>query len=248
MRPVHRKDINLNMIIGRGLLANALRELDEERYLFYVNGISNSLIENIQEDNFEMKEITAIAGKNYDKTFVYFSTIQLNSKENYNRPYVIHKIKMEELVKRLFPDYMIIRTSNIIGNNPWNYHTLFNYLYNSLKEQRKINIIESASRNILDVKHFMKLLNHYIIYYKKENTTVNIVNSISYSMFEILSMFEKIFETKFIKDNVEIKIAKFEAPCLFSAQLIKECGIGLDNYLEGVIKKYYPPFTTDQAV
>jgi hypothetical protein len=125
---------------------------------------------------------------------------------------------------------------------------LFNYLYNSLKEEKKIRVIESAARNILDVEHFMKLVNHYIVHYKKEPATVNIVNSLSYQMFEILSMFEKIFETKFMKDNAEITIAKFEAPCLFSAQLIKECSIGLDNYLEDVIKKYYPPFTTDQAV
>lgn len=236
------------MIIGRGLLANALRELDQESYLFYVNGISNSVIENIREDNFEMNEIIAIAGKNYDKTFVYFSTIQLNSKENLERPYVIHKIKMEESVKRLFPDYVIIRTSNIIGKNPWNTHTLFNYLYNSLKDGRKISAVESAVRNILDVEHFMKLVNHYIVHYKKEPATVNIVNSLSYPMFEILLEFEKIFETKFMKDNSKIKIAKFEAPCLFSAQLIKECSIELNNYLADVIKKYYPPFTASQSV
>src|SRR5690242_5688097 len=155
------------MIIGRGLLANALREIDQETYLFYVNGISNSVIKNIQENNFELNEIMSIAKKNHGKTFVYFSTIQLNSKDNYERTYVIHKIKMEELVKRLFPDYIIIRTSNIIGKNPWNTHTLFNYLYNSLKEEKQIRVIDSASRNILDVDHFIKLTNHYLIHYKK---------------------------------------------------------------------------------
>jgi dTDP-4-dehydrorhamnose reductase len=155
---------------------------------------------------------------------------------------------MEELVKQLFPDYAIIRTSNIIGNNPWNTHTLFNYLYNSLIEQKRINVVESASRNILDVEHFIKLVNHYIIHYKKESATVNIVNPLSYQMFEILSAFEKIFEIKFMRDKAKIKIAKFEAPCLFSAQLIKECGIELNNYLADAIKKYYPPFTTGQPV
>ncbi len=236
------------MIVGRGLLATALKEIDKKDIVFYANGVSDSTIKSVTDGNFEEKEIECIAQKKRARIFIYFSTIQVNASENFERPYVIHKIKMEELVRQLFPDFIIIRTSNLIGNNPWNRHTLFNYLYNSLKEQRRINIIESASRNILDVEHFMKLLNHYMIYYKKENSTVNIVNPVSYSMFEILSMFEKIFETKFIKDNAEIKVAKFEAPCLFSAQLIKECGIGLDNYLEDVIKKYYPPFTTGRLV
>ena len=236
------------MIIGRGLLANALRELDQESYLFYVNGISNSVIESIQEDNFEMNEIIAIARENYDKTFVYFSTIQVNAAENMERPYVIHKIKMEELIKRLFPDYVIIRTSNIVGNNPWNNHTLFNYLYYSLKEEKKISVVDSASRNILDVDHFIKLVDHYIIHYKKGSATLNIVNSLSYRMFEIVSEFEKIFETKFIKGNAGIKVAKFETPCLFSAKLMEECSIELENYLPQVIEKYYPIFKKDQSV
>jgi dTDP-4-dehydrorhamnose reductase len=149
---------------------------------------------------------------------------------------------MEELLKRLFPEYVIIRTSNIIGNNRWNTRTLFNYLYNSLKEEKKISVVDSASRNVLDVDHFIKLTEHYLIHYKKEPAVVNIVNSISYQMFEIVSEFEKIFERKFLKDNSQITIAKFEAPCLFSAKLIRECGIELDHYLADVIKKYYPIF------
>jgi dTDP-4-dehydrorhamnose reductase len=153
---------------------------------------------------------------------------------------------MEELVKRLFPDYLIIRTSNIIGNNPWNTHTLFNYLYNSLKKEEKISVVESASRNVLEVEHFIKLVDHYIIHYKKGSATLNIVNTLSYQMFQILSEFEKIFATKFIKDNAGIKIAKFEAPCLFSAKLIEECRIELENYLPQVIEKYYPIFKKDQ--
>lgn len=232
------------MITGRGLLATSLREIDRDELVFYANGVSDSTIESIADGNSEAKEIAGIAEQKKAKTFIYFSTIQVNASENFERPYVIHKIKMEELVKRLFADHVIIRTSNIIGNNPWNTHTLFNYLYKSLKEQRKINILESASRNILDVEHFVNLVNHYLVHYKKEGVTVNIVNSLSYQMFEILSEFEKIFETKFMKDHETIKVAKFEAPCVFSAQLIKECGIELYNYLSMVIKKYYPLFPT----
>jgi thioester reductase-like protein len=234
------------MIIGRGLLATALKEIDKDNVVFYANGVSDSTIESIADGNFEAKEITGIAKQKTAKTFIYFSTIQVNAPENFERPYVIHKIKMEELVKHLFPDYLIIRTSNIIGNNPWNTHTLFNYLYNSLKKEEKISIVESASRNVLDVEHFIKIVDRYLIHYKKEAATINIVNQISYQMFEILSAYEKIFEAKFMKGNAGITIAKFEAPCLFSAQLIKECGIELENYLENVIKKYYPLFTKGQ--
>ena len=149
---------------------------------------------------------------------------------------------MEEIVERLFPDYVIIRTSNIIGHNPWNPHTLFNYLYLALKEEKKITVVESASRNMLDVAHFMKMLDHYLLHYKKQRSTVNIVNARSYQMAEILSAFENFFGVKFVKDHGKISIAKFQAPCTFSGKLMKECGIGLENYLQQVIEKYYPPF------
>jgi len=236
------------MVIGRGLLAKALKEIDKDDAVFYANGVSNSIIESMADGNFEAKEILGIAEQKIAKTFVYFSTIQVNAPENFERPYVIHKIKMEELIKRLFPDYVIIRTSNIVGNNPWNNHTLFNYLYYSLKEEKKISVVDSASRNILDVDHFIKLVDHYIIHYKKGSATLNIVNSLSYRMFEIVSEFEKIFETKFIKGNAGIKVAKFETPCLFSAKLMEECSIELENYLPQVIEKYYPIFKKDQSV
>jgi dTDP-4-dehydrorhamnose reductase len=236
------------MVAGRGLLGKALKEIDREDIIFYANGVSDSTIESIADGYFEENEITAFAKETSAKTFVYFSTIQVNAAENLQRPYVIHKIKMEELVKRLFPDYLIIRTSNIIGRNLWNRHTLFNFLYSSLKEEKRIPIVDSALRNILDVDHFMRLVDHYIIHYKKEPATLNIVNSLSYSMFEIIREFETIFQRKFIRSEAEIKIAKFEAPCLFSAKLIEESGIELNNYLADVIKKYYPPFITGQPL
>src|ERR1051325_4378492 len=121
------------MIIGRGLMAKALAGIDDDKYLFYVNGISNSVIEKITEDNFEASEITEIAQNIGNKIFVYFSTALVNVQENYARPYVLHKYKMECLTKELFSTYTIVRTSNLVGHNPWNKHTLFNFLFNSLE-------------------------------------------------------------------------------------------------------------------
>ena len=112
------------MIIGRGLLANVLKEIDKDSYLFYANGISNSVLENIFKNNFEIKEIEDIAKRNEKKTFVYFSTSQVNAPQNHQRAYVKHKIFVEELIKKSFSNYLIVRTTNLVGNNPWNTHTL----------------------------------------------------------------------------------------------------------------------------
>ena len=61
-------------------------------------------------------------------------------------------------------------------------------------------------------------------------------------MDEIISEFENVFQKKFVRGHSKIKIAQFEAPCAFSTALVKDCNIELGNYLNTVIKKYYPPF------
>ena len=90
------------MIRGRGLLANALSFIDSNKYLFYVNGICNAVMDRIPEDNFEAREIMEISKIMDNKIFVYFSTFQANLKVNYSKPYVQHKYKMECLIKKLF--------------------------------------------------------------------------------------------------------------------------------------------------
>jgi dTDP-4-dehydrorhamnose reductase len=228
------------MIRGRGLLAKALTGIDSDKYFFYVNGISNSVVTFITEDNFEASELAEISKSVGNKIFVYFSTSQVNVKENYVRSYVQHKYKMECRTKELFPNYLIVRTSNLVGNNPWNTHTLFNFLYNSLKERTEIYVTESVIRNILDIDDFIKLFEYYLTHFPHENTTVDIVNPISYNMAEILYEFERIFSTKFIKRPSEDNIAYFQAPVEFSLSLSKKCNISLDNYLPVILKKYYP--------
>ena len=164
------------MIIGRGLLGKALINIDSDKYLFYVNGISNSVIAEIPDDNFEAQQIKEIYEKIGDKTFIYLSTSQVNRKENFSRPYVLHKHKMEVLTTKLFANYIIVRTSNLVGNNPWNKHTLFNYLYNSLNVGNEIHVNEFIIRNILDVDYFVLLCEYYLNHFFTSNSSIDLVN------------------------------------------------------------------------
>ena len=235
------------MIKGRGLLAQALYKIDRDDFAFYVNGISNSVMADIPENNFEVLELTEMAKDIGDKLLIYFSTIQVNATENYSRPYVQHKIKMERLISNSFSNYIIIRTSNLVGNNSWNTNTLFNFLYHSLQAQSEISVIESAIRNVLDVDHFIQLLDYYLEHFTEKNTTRNIVNPVSFNMAEIVREFENVFSLKFKKTNSPVSIAYFEAPCEFSLSLMQSCNISLDNYLHNVIAKYYPPILKSES-
>lgn len=228
------------MIIGRGLLASALRGIDNDTCLFYANGISNSVLEDIPRNNFEIEEVKKISTENRERIFIYFSTSQVNSDLNHNRAYVKHKLYIEELIKKQFPNYLIIRTSNLVGFNPWNQHTLFNYLYHALTASEQITVNPFLERNFLDASHFSSLLKNYLENYDL-NQVVEIVNPLSFTMNQIISDFEKCFSQKFHlrKETEKSDFAVFELNIELSKILFKNCNISIDNYIPRLLKKYY---------
>jgi nucleoside-diphosphate-sugar epimerase len=228
------------MILGRGLLANAIKRIDDKKYLFYANGISNSVLENIDKNNFEIKEIEEISKQNHGRVFVYFSTSQANSEVNHRRAYVKHKLSLEELIKSQFPDYLIIRTSNLVGRNLWNEHTLFNYLYHAITVNQQIKVNPVLTRNFLDVEHFISLVAYYLKH-RERNKIIEIVNPVSYKMEHIVNEFEQFFSRKFNlqKVNELNDFALFELNTSLSLQLIKECELNFDDHIQSLLKKYY---------
>jgi dTDP-4-dehydrorhamnose reductase len=228
------------MIIGRGLLGSSLSAIDNDAYLFYANGISNSVLHSIPRNNFEINEIRELADKKGGRIFVYFSTCQVNSKLNKERPYVQHKMFIEDLIKKRFSKYLIIRTSNLVGNNKWNHHTLFNYLFNSLEINKKIKVNPDVTRNILDSSHFVTLIQAYIDNFSV-NKIIEIVNPVSFTMDQIIIEFEKYYQKKFaVKRISEISdYAIFELNVELSRELFAICNIPTKDYLINLLTKYY---------
>lgn len=228
------------MIVGRGLLAKALKGLDNDKTLFYANGISNSVLPEIPDSNFEIKEIGEIADKNEDITFIYFSTSQVNSEKNHGRAYVKHKLLLEELIAKRFSKYLIIRTSNLVGYNPWNTHTLFNYLFNALLTNEPITVSPGVIRNFLDADHFAALVQTYLSDYEM-NKIVEIVNPVSYTMQQIISEFENFFSKKFNlrREYVANDFALFELNTELSLELMIKGGLNFDDHIQTLLKKHY---------
>lgn len=228
------------MVIGRGLLAKAISKIDSKKFVFYANGISNSVLHQIPRNNVELNEIKEIAHKSQEAVFVYFSTCQVNSVYNHERPYVKHKIFIETYIKDHFAKYLIIRASNLVGYNPWNRHTLFNYLYHALTVNEQITINPVLYRNFLDADHFVKLVETYLNTFTC-NVTVEIVNPVSYRMDEIVNEFEKYFLKKFIveKINDSNDFAVFDLNTGLSLDLFAQCDVCTRDYIPYLLKKYY---------
>lgn len=226
-------------ILGRGLLAKALEKIDNGNFVFYANGLSNSVVNELPEKNFERNDLEMLSAHYSSKPIIYFSTVQCNSEGNFDREYVRHKLNMEKLIAERWDNYLIVRTSNLVGNNPWNTHTLFNYLYQALLSSSPINVDRSIVRNILDVDDFVTMLGTYLSSWEKKATAIEIVNPVSHTLGEILAVFEKVNDKKFQVQPLQMPVAIFNISEKKSIELAQLANINFENYLERVIRKYY---------
>lgn len=111
------------MIIGRGDIAKVLN--DRFGACFFASGVSNSSCTDIAEFK---RESDLLLAQPKDMCLFYFSSICVFTA---NSHYAFHKRIMEQLVRKNFQNYNIIRIGNILwGNNP-------NTFLNNLRE--KIN-------------------------------------------------------------------------------------------------------------
>lgn len=109
------------MIVGHGNIARVLNDFPQA--IFFASGVSNSQCINVGEFNREQALLREYFDEGKDKMLVYFSSISVNF---LHTPYTNHKLHMEHLVKRWFPNYCIIRLGNISWDT--NPNTFVNYL------------------------------------------------------------------------------------------------------------------------
>ncbi|HEX7869337.1 MAG TPA: NAD-dependent epimerase, partial [Chryseobacterium sp.] len=103
------------MIIGNGLIANALKSIDTENILFFASGVSNSLENRSSEFDREYNLLKNTIENHPGKIFVYFSTCSIYDSSKNNSHYVLHKLKMEQIIADSCQQYFILRVSNAVG-------------------------------------------------------------------------------------------------------------------------------------
>lgn len=147
------------MIIGHGDIASVLP--DREGFIFFASGVSNS--QETRESEYQ-REIDLLMKQNKQKHLVYFSSLCIFYSDN---RYARHKKYMEELIRKTFKHYTIVRIGNITwGKNP---HTLINYLKNRRKAGKELEI-KNVYRYILNKKDFL----HWIGLIPEWNCEMNI--------------------------------------------------------------------------
>lgn len=181
------------MILGNGLIASLFRDMDQENIIFFASGVSNSLEDNPQEFLREENLIKKTMEENPDKLFIYFSTCSIYDSSKTGSDYVLHKLKMEQLIKNSCKKYLILRVSNAVGNGG-NPNLLMNYLIRSIKNNETINVHTKATRNLIDAED-IKNITFQLIEKSELNKIVNVAYVQNYTIIEILEIIERFYNT-----------------------------------------------------
>ncbi|MCW3160392.1 Rossmann-fold NAD(P)-binding domain-containing protein [Chryseobacterium oryctis] len=187
------------MIIGNGLIANSLRNIDSEDNLFFASGVSNSL--ETRNSEFE-REFLLIKDtlKNYkEKKFIYFSTLSVNDLSKQDSHYVLHKLAMEDYIKNNAEKYLILRIGNIVGKGG-NPNTLFNYLKNQIINNNKFVVHSNARRLLIDMDDINKFLLN--ICPDINSKIINYAFPYYYNLKEIITAIEDKIGKKAIYDEI----------------------------------------------
>jgi dTDP-4-dehydrorhamnose reductase len=225
------------MVIGSGLIGKKFEQCENEDLLIFASGVSNSKLNDENELLRERNLIASALVNNPGRIFVYFSTYSINDPVVKNNLYVSHKLNMESFIRENSSRYLIVRTSNIVGPNSSNPHTIINYLVNHIKELSSFELWKNSYRNILDIDHLYAMVLK-VVELNMLNQTLYLLNPVSLNMVDIVETVESFLQIKANYKVLDIG-SYFEVDKSLSMQLFKALNIGQDDYLLRTLKKYY---------
>jgi nucleoside-diphosphate-sugar epimerase len=151
------------MIVGHGDIASVLK--DREDRIYFASGVSNSL--ETRESEYE-REKSLLLQQDKNKHLVYFGSLCIYYNDS---RYTRHKLEMEELIKKHFSKYTIIRIGLITwGQNP---NTLINFFRNKIKKREPLEV-RDVVRYIVDKDEFL----HWVGKIPSFNCEMNITGRI----------------------------------------------------------------------
>lgn len=225
------------MITGNGLIAKSLQCIDSDDVLFFASGVSNSLETRCSEFEREYALLKSNMESNPEKTLVYFSTCSIYDSSKNNSHYVLHKLKMEQIIAETCDHYYILRVSNAVGKGG-NPNLLINYLVREIESNSKITVHTKATRNLIDVEDVRKITAEIL-----KNFTPNQIFNLAYlrnfSIIEITETISEVLKKEPLLQlqnegsGYEIEVSKIE-------NYFKENHLtDKDQYLSNLITKYY---------
>ncbi|UHO38004.1 hypothetical protein H5J24_20835 [Chryseobacterium capnotolerans] len=176
------------MIIGNGIIANAVKHYDREDIIFFASGVSNSLETRTSEFEREFSLLKTVYENNREKKLIYFSTLSIHDQSKQNSPYVIHKKEIEAYIENNIVHYLILRIGNIVGKGG-NPNTLFNFLKTQIDNNKEFTLHLKARRLLLDIEDICRFVESHGL--QADNKTINFSFPYYYDLKEIINAIER---------------------------------------------------------
>jgi nucleoside-diphosphate-sugar epimerase len=227
------------MVIGNGMIAKRFERYNTDNdFIIFASGVSDSTTTDAAAFSREENLLRNTIASNQEKTLVYFSTCSIYDPSMHQSTYVLHKLKMEEIITANAKKYTIFRVSNPIGRTS-NTHTVFNFFIQHILQKQPFAAWKYASRNLLDIDDMFAICDHLL---KKKlflNSVVNIANPVNYPVTTIITAIESHFHTKGIYTFAE----KGNSPLIDTTAIqpfFRELNINFNElYLPRLLDKYF---------
>ncbi|MGC4130019.1 MAG: NAD-dependent epimerase/dehydratase family protein [Bergeyella sp.] len=225
------------MIVGNGLIASLFKDSDREDTIFFASGVSNSSETDAAQFQREENLIKETIEKNHGKLFIYFSTCSIYDSSKTNSPYVLHKLRMEEIIKNNTANHLILRVSNAVGKGG-NPNLLMNYLIRSIQNNETINVHTKATRNLIDAEDIRNITLE-LLERGDYNKIVNIAYPQNYSIIEILEILEQHYDKKLNLNLIKVG-SGYEINIPETENYFRKNNLNnKESYLCRILEKYY---------
>ncbi len=222
------------------MVASALKNLSGwENDILFSSGVSNSG----EQDEVNFQRETELVKYHLERivnpaNFVYFSTTSIFDPLKKNNSYILHKLKIEKLIKASNVNHLIIRLPNLVGfsSNP---NTLTNFFADSIRLERKIQLNPGAIRHLIDVVDLPSILNDLKSIYGNDKTTVNVETDKPLSVAVILNLLEEVLLKKAIVQTMDNSSEWKGYENDLNISSIKYIWKTKENYHRNLLKKYY---------
>jgi nucleoside-diphosphate-sugar epimerase len=228
------------MVIGNGMIAKRFSSYGpNDQWLVFASGVSHSL--SVSEEEFERERelLQSAIEQHPSKTIVYFSTCSIYDPSLHHSAYVLHKLKMEELIRAKARGYLIFRVSNPVGKTN-NHHTVLNYFVEHIQAGTFFTVWKYASRNLVDIDDMYMVCDHIMQSSNLRNQLVNVANPVNYPVITIIEA----IETHLGKTGHYSLADKGNSPLIDTSliqPMFSDLHIEFDqHYLRRMLRKYFP--------
>lgn len=227
------------MIIGRGQLANAFKNVDRKDLLVFASGVPNSNCTDETQFRRERDLLFDTIREYPDATLIYFSSCALSADQYPKNAYYRHKANMEALIEAHCPKHYIFRLPQLFGALK-EHSTLINFIYTKVMRDEPFSIFSDAHRYVIDIEDVVTFVVAYVNA-KPELDTIDVANTYRYPVKEIVKTVEQLtgkaakYDVVQKEDFYELDLEKTES---FVNKFNLDLGFGSSYLSEKLSKRF----------